>query len=450
MHQQIEDEVWVKENFGKASLGNKKRTARLLKITSHMVIRPDASIPKQMGEWGDVKAAYNFLSNPTVTHASIQEPHRQLIMNEILSLPEGTTVLNIQDGSEIDLTSLKNTTGLGPIGNHQNTGLMIHNCLSVVADSRRVLGLIFQQVWTRKDLSLNRKETRTQRSHRTRESSVWLKTLKGIGRPPRGYRFVNVGDRANDIFEFLQESKKLGWESVIRVNQNRKIAVDEQSTSLLERIRSLSPMGTKELVIRMRGDTKVRQVNLNVTWEKVLLMPPRNQPHLKPAEIWVIRVSCENEDLEWILYSTIPVNNLEDAIEKIEWYECRWIIEDFHKGLKTGCRVESSQLETGHALKNLLAILSIIAVKLLQLRWMARDDNERHASEVVPQIPLMIICKLYGLSKDMRLKDFWRSVAKLGGFLGRRSDGEPGWQTLWGGWIRLLDMWMITEALKTC
>ena len=134
----------------------------------------------------------------------------------------------------------------------------------------------------------------------------------------------------------------------------------------------------------------------------------------------------------------------------MEWYKCRWIIEEYHKCLKTGCRIEDRQLGTSEALEAVLGVLGIIAVLMLQLRNLAREDSNRQAKEVVPEIPMKIICKKYKLEMTVSLRDFWRSVAKMGGFIGRKSDGEPGWQTLWGGWLRLIDMWFGVEAFMAC
>jgi hypothetical protein len=443
MCQSFVDDIWINENFGNADFRDERLSKRVCIIAKQMAYRPEGSIPQQMDNWNDTKACYNFLRNPKVNHKKIQKPHRERVIKRASDKKEAKTVLFLQDTSEIDYTNLECTEDLGFIGNHNNKGLLFHSCLAIEANEINpiVLGLANQQVWRRKDVSLNKEETRAERNKRSRESEVWLKNLKSIGFPPEGCKWVSIGDRANDIFEFFDGSKKMGWETVVRVSQNRCIEVDEEQALLITHMRSLESQGIKTIKARKEGDTKPREIDLNISWEEVTIQPPgRLGKKVSPIVISVIRCWNKDEGLEWILYSSICVNTLEEAIEKIEWYAKRWIIEEYHKCLKTGCRIESSQLESSGGLENLLAVLGIIALLMLQLRNMARDDVDRPASEFVGRQAIQIISKRYKQPLEMSVRDFLRSVARLGGFLGRKSDGEPGWQTLWKGWLRLLDM----------
>ncbi len=167
---------------------------------------------------------------------------------------------------------------------------------------------------------------------------------------------------------------------------------------------------------------------------------------LKPGPIamWVVWAREVNapkhgEAIEWVLYSALPVNSLEDARMVLAYYEKRWCIEDWHKALKTGCEVTQRQLKTSARLEPLVALLSVEAVRLLQLRSAARTEPERPAAEVVPQAYLAMLQKARGLkaAEPLTVRNFWRGLAKLGGFLGRTNDGEPGWITIWRGWEKL-------------
>ena len=328
---------------------------------------------------------------------------------------------------------------------------MFHSCLAMRLDAgqSKVLGLAHQQVWTRQKASLRKTQTRSERNHRkNKESEVWIKNLKAIGPPPEGQTWVAVGDRANDIFEYFVESKRLGWESVVRASQDRKIFVGEQENTLMNHMRSLPSQGTKMLTIRKTTDTKKRDLVLNITWEQVHLNVPARLKKQEPCSLWAVRCWNEEEELEWILYSTIPVENVMDATKVSEWYAKRWIVEEYHKCLKTGCQLESSQLESRKGLENLLAVLAIIAIKLLYLRDLSREHPDRLAKDIVDEKAIKIINKRYHLPYDMNIGIFCSSVAKLGGFLGRKSDGHPGWQTLWKGWLRLLDMMWGMECFE--
>ena len=185
---------------------------------------------------------------------------------------------------------------------------------------------------------------------------------------------------------------------------------------------------------------------MSVSWQAVTLRSPRNVPGPETQlHAWVVRTWEANPPpgvtpIEWLLLTSVPVQTLDDALERIDWYTCRWIVEEYHSCLKTGCAIEKSQLQHAQRLQRLLAFLSILAVRLLQLRDLARTSPERPARQVVQGVLVqMIAYRPHTDPNTMPLAFFWRAVAGLGGFPGRKSDGQPGWKRLWHGWLRLLD-----------
>lgn len=444
----IEKSDWVEENFSDIDFNDHRLSKRLVKMATCMAGRPEGSIPKQMEFWHDTKACYNFLNNKKVSHKKVQQAHRARVLKDA---SDAKIILFPQDTSELDYTHLKATKDLGFIGNHNNAGFMLHSCLAIKPNelNPEVIGLANQIIWRRKNKSLTKNETRNDRNNRSRESDIWLKNLKNIGSPPNGCTWVSIGDRANDIYEYFLGSKELGWESVVRACQDRSIIVQEKQAYLMQHMRCLPSMGTKIIKIRQKKDTKEQEIELNISWELVVInAPSRLSSKTESICLSVVRCWNEKEEIEWVLYSSIPVNNIEEAWEKVDWYSFRWIIEEYHKCIKTGCRLELRQLETGKALENLIGILSVIGILMLRLRNIARTDGERLASEVIEKDALKIIEKRYNLGANISVNVFWKSVAKLGGFLGRKSDGEPGWQTLWQGWLRLLDMLWTYKTLS--
>ncbi|MGI2908426.1 IS4 family transposase [Tolypothrix sp. VBCCA 56010] len=132
---------------------------------------------------------------------------------------------------------------------------------------------------------------------------------------------------------------------------------------------------------------------------------------------------------------------LQTPVEQLDWYATRWLIEEYHKCLKTGCAVEKRQLESAYSLVTILGFFAIVAVRLLQLRTFSRSHPQIPAQQFVPKQMLKILVARLGLlSEDLTLGEFWIAIARLGSFIGRKSDGSPGWQTLWRGWNRLQDM----------
>lgn len=218
--------------------------------------------------------------------------------------------------------------------------------------------------------------------------------------------------------------------------------------------RSLQPMAAKTVVLRGRNGEPKRDVNLQVAWAQLTIQPPAIGCERKqqPIDGWCIRCWEPEGNLEWILFTTVPVNDNEDALMQIDWYATRWLIEEYHKCLKTGCAVEKRQLESASSLVTLLGFFAVVSVRLLQLRTLSRNNLQLSASEYVPSIMLKVLVARLGLINcELTLGEFFLAIARMGGFLGRKSDGLPGWQTLWRGWLRLQDMcWaadFITQSL---
>ncbi|MBY0316340.1 MAG: transposase, partial [Bdellovibrionales bacterium] len=205
----------------------------------------------------------------------------------------------------------------------------------------------------------------------------------------------------------------------------------------------------KKHSLRSRDGRPVRTIELKISWGEIEIQPPQIDKKVKsPITAWCVRCWNEEEILEWILISTLPVLDIQSAVEKAQWYSYRWIIEEYHKCLKTGCSIEKRYLQSAEGLMALVGILGIIAIKLLELRSISREADEMQAGEVIPEIFIRVLTRKLCLKDNLiTIKGFWKHVARLGGFRGRKSDGDPGWQTLWGGWLRLLDMtWAVEEC----
>lgn len=447
MLETFENEFWVKENFMGASFNDARLNKRLCKIATEMATNPEGSIPEQMREWKDVKGCYEFLKNKKITHKRIQTPHRKRTIN-LAKESKKHAVLFIQDTSELDYSDQIEAEGLGQIGNEYGKGIMMHSCLAVKDEPNcKILGLAHQIVWERKEKSLRRKFQIGEQLRKEKESVVWSQTLRAIGRPEEKCTWVTISDRGSDSYDYFCDLKVMNWEGVIRANHDRAIEIKGEKRRLKEWVRSLEAQGSQELEIRMKGETKKREIKIKIAWDQVKILPPEDFED-KEIKITVIR-GWNEEGIEWILYSTIEVSHLEEAIEKLKWYAIRWTIEDYHKCLKTGCGIEKRQLQTSKGLEALVGVLGIVAILLLHLRSLARESSKEKVDQFIPETALKIICKKFKLNiKELTIQEFWRSVARMGGFLNRKSDGDPGWQTLWKGWLRLLEMMEAIELLK--
>jgi hypothetical protein len=436
------------DQFGAVELGDKRRTQRAVEMAEGMARRPGDGIMKQMGDWNAQRGAYRLLDNEDVSHERLSRVHWQATREQAGA--RGKVVLMVQDITELDYSAHTATEGLGPIGDHRGRGLLVHNTLAIEPPSRTAIGLAYQQVWVRESQAHKGAETRLRRAQReSRQSQRWVKAVQEIGRPPEGVRWVHVADRESDIFPFFQTVKAQGADFCVRLVQNRRLAdwTNEMPRYLLDEGRKLPSMGTRTLDIPAKLGVAARQAHLSVSWQKVTLRSPRNAPGEESLlTAWVVRTWESNPPagitpLEWLLLTSVAVECLEDALERIQWYTCRWIIEEYHSCLKTGCAVEKSQLQHALRLQRLLAFLSVLAVRLLQLRDLSRSTPQLLAREAVQGVLVQIIAYRTRTNPNtLTLAQFWPAVAALGGFPGRKSDGQPGWKRLWHGWLRLLDL----------
>jgi hypothetical protein len=444
----MDTHVWIKKQWEQANLGDLRRNIRAIKIANDLLNKPSASLPEQCPNWASLKATYRFFNEQDVTFDALQQEHRSQVIRHA---KQGDITLFIQDGSELDYSS--HDVDLGPIGNHKGYGFCLHTTLAVRLENGyiSILGIANQFLWQRKET--RKHETRMQRRQRPNESDVWANSINRIGKAPSGCLWVNIGDRGADIFEFLETCYSNSNEVVIRMIQNRKILVEGKEGKILEILKQQTSKGTFELKRRGRDGERGVIHQLQVSWISVKIQPPKYMDkNRQPIKGTYIRVWEEKVDgLEWILFSSLPIENFDQAFEKVTWYSMRWMIEEYHKCLKTGCGVEKRNFQSGKALQAVIGMFGIIAAKLLELKYLIKEEDSRLAKEMIPEDLIGIISRRYQLDKSkLTMKEFWRSVAKLGGFIGRKNDGTPGWQTLWKGWVKLLTMQLALEDFQKC
>ena len=433
---------WSEEQWLYADFGDKRRNLRAVKLGINLMLNPQKSFPDQMQSWKDLKLAYRLFSQKDVTYEKVQAPHKKNTLIEIKK-SNNPIILFIQDTTTIDYTKHKATTGLGPIADsrYSNKGFLLHTCLAITPEKNPViLGIAAQKAWIRKEKIYKGSETKNKRRKRKTEGDIWQSILEDIGMQNENKQYVSIGDRGNDIFDFFLKSRSLNWHYLVRLCQDRKIGPTEKLKSF---IRKLSPKTEKIIEIRKKNGLPKTEIKVNVTWDNITIKPPQidKSKNLPTINGWIIRCWNDEENLEWILFSSLPIKSRESALEKIDWYSKRWIIEEYHKCLKTGCNIEKRQIKTFDKLITALGFFAIIAIRLLQIRYLSRLPKDILAKNAVPDLFLKILCRRFNVLIDkLTIKDFWRKIAQLGGFLGRKSDGDPGWQTIWKGWLELQTM----------
>lgn len=443
---QIDAAGWAEKQFADCQLGDRRRTKRLIKVAKQVADDPSASLPNQMKSWGDLKAAYRLFGCENVTFEAIAGPH----WRQTRAVEPGCYLV-LADTTEIDFGYHREIDGLSEIGNGSGRGFLLHNGLLVQAESQSVIGLAGQTIHYRKPRP--KKENAAQRFKRERESRVWGDVIDQIGVPSEGVQLVHVCDRGADDFEVFCHLLQNNCDWVVRASSLHRhvITPGGKTMPLQDYLPSLPVAGRYELWLRARPGQSARTATLEVRFGTLAMpIPKHKSPYIKsldpqPIEmsvVWVREIDAPTKasPIEWVLYSSLPVTTFEEAWEAVTDYECRWLVEEYHKALKTGCRVQQRLLRETGRLEAMVGLMSIVSVRLLQLKSVARSDPDRPARSVVPLLWLQMLKaarKKLRRVHDLTIYEFYREVAKLGGFLGRRFDGEPGWITIWRGWEKL-------------
>lgn len=439
----LEPAKWAQMTFGDVRLGDKRRNERAIHLATLMATQSDVSLPRMMKSKAELKAAYRLFEMPDVTHEALIRTHVQQTREQARSQK---LVLLIQDTTDLKYSHHPKTKGLGPLKNQKQHGMLLQTVLGVTPQEKDVLGIMHQEPFLRR-LAPER-ETQAERLKRERESQVWERSVTHIGPPPEGVDWIHVGDRGSDIFTFFETCLAQQTHFLVRVAQDRCIQgeeEDEQVVHLKESIRGVPACQQKELDLPATADQPARAVTLSIAWKAVNIQPPQKGASLtgKPVAAWVVRVWEETpaegvEPLEWILLTSVPVQTVEQAWERVDWYRARWIVEDYHQCLKTGCHIEERQLQTYQGLRRLLGFLAPVAVRLLQLRAASRINPELPASRTLPRDVVQVVAYLAKVpAASLSTQRCWHAIAGQGGYLGRTGDGPPGWKTLWHGWFHV-------------
>jgi len=441
----LDNAQWVENQFADCDLQHKRRTDRLQVTAKNMLAQPDGSLPQQNTDWADLKAAYRLFDRPEVTFEAITTPHW-----EQTRLTKPGRYLLISDTTDIDLYTHQATTGLGILGDGIGRGIQLHNCLMFDCDAQQIVGQAGAIPYYRKHKPKN--ETRMQRLNRRRESSLWGELVDQVGPAPQQSQWIHVFDRGGDNFEAMCHLKQSGCDWVIRASKLSRKVFNQKgtATTLKKTVECAQQVGSYELHLRSRPGVAARTAKITVSVASVTF--PRPSQYSK----WVGKCGIEQlamnvvvvqeektpkgvAPIHWVLLTSLPTETFDDAWQVIEDYENRWMIEEYHKVIKTGCSIEKHSLRTADRTEPLIGLIGILGIRLFQLKLVGRNQPETKAKTHVPAHWLQCMKAARPKMKltNLTVYTFFRELAKLGGFLGRTGDGEPGWQTIWRGYKKL-------------
>lgn len=445
---------WAAQELRHAQLGDQRLKRRLVRMVEDLAAQPTASVPQASGTWAATKAVYRFWDSEQVTPEAIRASHRQ---STVERLSGEVAVLAVQDTTDLDFAHHPATQGLGPLENQYQNGLKVHSALAVSVQGVP-LGMLHQAVWARDPATVGKRHQRRKRETQDKESQRWLTALAASQQTvPDHVTVITVADSEADIYDLFALPRRAGSELLIRGTHDRRV---DQAGYLWETLLDSPVCGYYQLEVRRKEGQPARHATLSVRYLTLAVQPPRH--HLKRATLQPVQLSAilvveeappvGVTPIIWLLWTSLPVPDLDVALRCVRWYSYRWLIERYHFVLKSGCRLEDLQLETAERIQRALATYGIVAWRLLWLTHEARQNPDTPCDRVLePAEWQSLYCRLHKTSRPPAtpptLRQAVRWIAQLGGFLGRTSDGEPGVQTIWLGLRRLEDMAAMWQLL---
>lgn len=437
------------EDYGKVEFGDERLNKRLPIILDQLGRVPEELVLPACGDPHQAKAVYRFTANDSVTTDAITKITHDVTMGKIAADPPSVLLLP-QDTTEINYTNLKETDGLGNIGARKvDMGIAAHSSLAV-GDNCKVYGILAQKLWVRPPEEHGKSSKRSKLPIKEKESYKWLETIeKNVGHFPEGTLVVHICDREGDIYELFAKAEEEGAHYLCRRCHDRKIDGGDGCKKLDEFINALPEAG--KVTIRVPRDShtqrKERDAVLGIKHGRCQVMRSSNLPGNTglPESIEVYVVSAGEidpppgqEKIFWQLITNVPTGSFEEAVTRIEWYTKRWMVETFHRTLKSGCKVEELQAETAEKLEKLITIYSIIALEIMELTYAARTQPDESCEKYLTEEDWKVLYKAANKTRTLpkkvpTIQEAVAMIAKLGGFAARKSDGNPGVTVIWRG-----------------
>ena len=439
---------WTEEEFGTIEVYDKRLKERLYTVASDFFSQPGVTVPQACGgSVAKAKAAYRFFNNENINMDILLKPH---VEATAARMRQHKVILAAQDTTTLDYTAHPEADDLGPIC-HKNDnciGLVLHDTVAFSVEGTP-LGVLDAQCWSRDPKEAGKKAKRGELPIEQKESFKWLKSYRAVGAVQPlcpETMLVSVGDREADIYELFHEAVKneSGPELLVRADKWKKRKVEQEL--LWDKMVKEPVAECREIQVPRTGKRKARKAELEIRFSQVTLEPPQNKA-LPRITIWAVYARETNyapdvkEPIDWMLLTTVEVSTLEEAEERIRWYGKRWGIEVYHRTLKSGCRIEDRRLDNADRLTTCIAIDMVVAWRVFLLTMQSRENPELPCDACLSEDEWRALCVFYTKKlppkKPPSIKEAVLMIAKLGGFLGRKSDGNPGTTTVWRGLARL-------------
>lgn len=450
---------WVERETAASSMQDIRHKDRLRRVLQRLSDQPTQSIPGACQQWSDTLGVYRFLDNPRVDQHRILSGHQASTIERIGA---EKVVLVVQDTTFLEYGVTRSKPGFGTMKETEHEQYLLHPTVAFTPQ-RLNLGVLEAKLWQRPEQRVG--HLRASKPIEEKESYRWLESYRAACQVQRACPetlIVNVADREGDIHEvFLEatsEPKEEKAEFLIRAKCNRRIAKGDENSYLWEEMQAARSLGRLAIDLPPAPGRKARRVNLTVKAKPVTFNRARRPGGmLPPARVWAvyvkeIRAPKGESPIEWMLLSSVPAEDFEQAQRLVDWYRCRWEIELYFRILKQGCKIEQLRLETDRRLLNAITVYLIIAWRIHVLTMASRSypdlSCERFFEPTEWQTIYLMQTRKPPPKKPPTLRTMTRYLAQLGGFLARKHDGEPGTKTIWQGYQRLNDYMSAIELSR--
>jgi hypothetical protein len=443
----------IMDEFINAELGDQRLTERLCQLARDLAEQPQVSIPKATGSWGQTCAAYRFFDNEAVQLEDILAPHYERTLQRAATV---SVVLAVNDTTSLNYDERLGTTGLGPIRTRADKtfGLWLHSLMGFTTEGTP-LGLLQAECWARDPARFGARHQRHHKPTAAKESGKWLRSfaaLQRVAAQTPDSRWVFVADREADLYDLfvLAQQSPQGPAVLVRARHDRRLPRTEKS--LFARLAQAPLAGQIQVQVPRRPGQRARTALVAVRFTEVDLCAPKPKGSRPALRLWAVEArelhpSKGVTPIHWRLLTTLPVLQLAEAVKKLQWYCVRWGIEVWHKVLKSGCAVEEVQLQTAARLRRYLAIKLVVAWRVLALTRLGRERPDTPLSEILEETEWQVLQAVGERGRKGQpvrgvptVGDGVRWLGRLGGHLGRRSDGAPGPLCLARGLERLQDI----------
>lgn len=436
--------AWAQSLFQSAELGDFRRTQRLVQLSAQLAAHSGQSIVQSLQSDAEIEAAYRFIRNDKINPRAIAEAGYRVTAGHAQAFD---CLLAIEDTTSLEFTHASVADELGHTTSKKySRGLHAHSVLLFAPKEQEVVGLIEQHRWARDINAYGQSNLHAKREYTEKESFKWQRASEAMANRLGTHmaKVISVCDREADIIEYLSYKIEHQQRFVVRSMQSRHI--EEGDNKLYALSETLQSAGERTVHVPQKGGRKARDAACDICFAAVTVKWPANK---RGESLGLYYVGCKErghqDGLCWHLLTSEPVTTAEQAREILEYYERRWLIEDFHKSWKSGgTRVEDLRMQSKDNLERICIILSFIAIRLQQLRYLSLQTER---SKQIPCADLLnpTAWKLLWLKVEKSKPPkqppsvYWayQSLGRLAGWNDSKRTGVVGWERLWQGWFEL-------------